>query len=271
MSTNSITISLGQFDVHWGDPDYNMARVQELLTEAAARESDVLVLPELWDTGFVLDRALELGSQNGEGRFAEMTLLAQEYGIHVIGSMLELGYVQGTSRPAYNSAVWFGADGATPGMYRKVHLFRPFEEDKYLLPGGLPHWINLQWGLAGIAICYDLRFPELFRTYSLAGVSMVFLPAQWPIARLEHWQTLLRARAIENQMVVVACNRVGHSDGHDFAGHSAIIDAWGNTLVEAGEEEEIVTATVDLDHVQEVRERFPVFEDRRPDAYDMNC
>lgn len=262
-----ITISLGQFDVRWGDPDTNVERVSELAAEAAQRGSDVLVLPELWDSGFTLDRVMELGTQSNEGRFSEVQALAQHYNIHIIGSMLELGYLQGTSRPAYNSAYWFAPDGTVPGFYRKIHLFRPFDEDKYLLPGGAPHWIGLPWGKTGVAICYDLRFPELFRSYATAGVQIVFIPAQWPLRRLSHWQTLLRARAIENQMVVVACNRVGTTNNDEFGGHSTVIDAWGDVLAEGGEYEDMITVQVDLDHVAAVREKFPVLADRRPDAY----
>src|SRR5688572_27579109 len=121
-----ITISLGQFDVRWGEPDTNFQRVHELAAAAAERGSDVLVLPELWDTGFALDRAHELGTQSGEGRFSDVHALAQQYNLHIVGSMLELGYPQGASRPAYNCAVWFAPDGSIPGFYRKLHLFRPF-------------------------------------------------------------------------------------------------------------------------------------------------
>jgi len=266
--TNILTISLGQINVRWGDPDSNMTRMRECIEEAARRGSDVLVMPELWDTGYALDRAQDLATMNGEGRFAEVAALAQEHGIHVVGSMLELGYQQGTSRPSYNTAAWFSPEGAVAGIYRKIHLFRPFQEDQYLLPGGAPHWLELPWGLTALAICYDLRFPELFRSYRQAGVNIVFIPAEWPLRRLAHWQTLLRARAIENQTVIVACNSAGDSNGNEMAGHSAIYDAWGETVVEGGTHEDIITATVDLSHVAEIRQNFPIFEDRRPDVYD---
>ncbi len=268
--TDSLTISLGQFDTRWGQPDHNMARVREWVAEAAQRGSDVVVFPELWDTGFVLDRAVELGTGATEGRFAEVAELAQEHAIHIVGSMLELGHPQGTSRPAYNTAMWFSPDGASPGSYRKMHLFRPYDEDKYLLPGISPHWLNLPWGMSSIGICYDLRFPELFRSYAVAGCWMCFLPAQWPYPREMHWLTLLRARAIENQMIIVACNRVGQEGDQVFCGRSTIIDAWGETVIEGGDQEELLTATVDLAHVNYVRENWPVFEDRRPDAYDID-
>ncbi len=262
-----LTISLGQMDVRWGDPEANLSQVRSWTAEAARRGSQMVVFPELWDTGYALDRAVELGSDLGGGRFAIVSALAREYGLHIVGSLLELGHAEGTTRPAYNTAVWFGPDGRALGSYRKVHLFRGLQEDRYLLPGGVPHWIAHSWGAAGMAICYDLRFPELFRVYALGGVTLTVIPAQWPLARIEHWRTLLRARAIENQMVIVACNRVGISEDIPFGGHSAVIDAWGVPLVEAGEDEDLLTVTVDLAHTGEVRRALPVFEDRRPDIY----
>ena len=123
------------------------------------------------------------------------------------------------------------------------------------------------WGPAGGAICYDLRFPELFRRYALDGALFCLLPSEWPHPRLAHWRTLLRARAIENQMFVVACNRVVETGDNRFFGHSAVIDPWGETLVEGDESEVLLFATLDTALVADVRQRIPVFADRRPAAY----
>jgi omega-amidase len=120
---------------------------------------------------------------------------------------------------------------------------------------------------SGLAICYDLRFPEQFRAYALAGASVVFVPSEWPHPRLAHWRTLLRARAIENQFFVVACNRVGESKGTQFFGHSTIVDPWGELIVEGGEQEILLTAPIDTGLVAEIRERIPIFADRRPEVY----
>ncbi|MFB0545355.1 MAG: nitrilase-related carbon-nitrogen hydrolase, partial [Anaerolineae bacterium] len=111
------------------------------------------------------------------------------------------------------------------------------------------------------------RFPELFRKYALAGARIIFIPAGWPHPRLEHWRTLLRARAIENQMFVVACNHVGSCKDLQFFGHSAIYDPWGDLVVEAGELETLLTAQIDLALVEQVRERMKVFADRQPELY----
>ena len=141
------------------------------------------------------------------------------------------------------------------------------DEHKYLSPGHHPTIVDTSWGKMGLAICYDLRFPELFRVYALAGAKIVFLPAEWPHPRLNHWQILLRARAIENQMYVVACNRVGTSKDTHFCGHSCIIDPWGEVVAEIGEDDGILTAEIGINKVDEVRSSIPIFADRRPEIY----
>ncbi|HBI05283.1 MAG TPA: carbon-nitrogen hydrolase, partial [Paenibacillaceae bacterium] len=114
---------------------------------------------------------------------------------------------------------------------------------------------------------YDIRFPELARSYALDGAGILVNSAEWPHPRLNHWRTLMQARAIENQMYVVACNRVGISGKTEFCGHSMVIDPWGEILVEGGEEEAILIAEIDLTLIEEVRGKIPVFADRRPDLY----
>ncbi|MCS7040082.1 MAG: carbon-nitrogen family hydrolase, partial [Caldilineales bacterium] len=122
----------------------------------------------------------------------------------------------------------------------------------------------------GLAICYDLRFPELFRLYALAGAQLILIPSEWPHPRLAHWRTLLRARAIENQCFVAAVNRVGSDRANTFCGHSALIDPWGETVVEADDASvQLLTATVDFALVDDVRRRIPALADRRPECYTL--
>ena len=118
-----------------------------------------------------------------------------------------------------------------------------------------------------MTICYDLRFPELFRRYALDHARIILVPAEWPHPRREHWRTLLRARAIENQCFIAACNRVGTTGANTFFGASAVIDPWGEALMEGGEAAMLLTVTVDLGLVDTVRQRIPVFADRRADLY----
>ena len=262
-TTMNLTISIGQMAVRAGDPAHNLACVADWIGEAARRGSDLVVFPELWDTGYALDRAAELGTETTAGRFVRLAELAREHRIHVIGSMLE----HTASGESFNSAVWFSPDGPLDGIYRKTHLFRLMAEDRYLEPGDTPVIHNLPWGKTGVAICYDLRFPELFRQYALNGAVLTIIPAEWPSVRIEHWRTLLRARAIENQMIVVGCNRVGADGEQPFGGHSVVLDAWGHPLIEGGDQPALLTTQIDIGSVSQVRSQIPVFEDRRPDLY----
>ena len=141
-------------------------------------------------------------------------------------------------------------------------------EDRYLTAGDTSVLANTPWGKTGLAICYDLRFPELFRTYALSGGSLVVLSAEWPLKRISHWETLLRARAIENQIFFAAANCVGMSANETFGGTSMVISPWGEIVGKANShDEQIITTEVDLDEVQRVQKSIPVLTDRRPNVY----
>jgi omega-amidase len=258
-----LNISIGQMDVRLGEPAVNMETVKKMTVEASRRGSDIVVFPELWSTGYDLENGARYATSTADGIFAAVGQLAEDLHIAILGSCLsDLG-----EGGIGNTAVYFDNHGQNLGEYSKTHLFRLMDEDQYLAAGNQKTMVETQWGMMGLAICYDLRFPELFRAYALAGTQLVFLPSEWPHPRLKHWQTLLRARAIENQMFIVACNRVGHSKNTDFFGHSVIVDPWGEAIIEGGEKEMLLTATIELDQVNEVRTKIPIFKDRRPDVY----
>jgi omega-amidase len=256
------TISLAQMDIALGQSQVNLAKVQELTAEAKRRGSDMVLFPELWSTGYDLENAGQHATGLDEGLFAELAALARENAVHICGSLLAL-----QDGRYHNTAALFSPAGERLGHYSKIHLFRLMEEDKYLAAGQATPVFDLPWGKSAIAICYDLRFPELFRRYALAGASIIFLPAEWPYPRLEHWRTLLQARAIENQLFIAACNRAGESKGKRFFGHSAIYDPWGGLVIEAGDDQVLLTASIDMALVEEVRQTIPVFADRRPELY----
>jgi predicted amidohydrolase len=154
--------------------------------------------------------------------------------------------------------------------YSKVHLFRLMDEQRYLAEGNSMCRFELDDVPCGTLICYDIGFPEMARSLTLKGCKVLFVPAQWPRPRIDHWKKLLQARAIENQMYVVACNRVGSEGDNEFPGHSMIIDPWGRTIDEMPEGNEgILFAEIDVDKVEELREAIPVFLDRRPLVYDV--
>jgi len=259
----TLTISLAQMQIFPGETDRNRENFRQMLDEAAERQSELVVFPELWSTGYVLEQAQQHASALGAGIFEEMSAAAAERGMALVGSVLEKDGADAT-----NSAAFFDADGALLGVYRKLHLFRLFDEHLYLQPGQTPLTLDLPWGKAGMAICYDLRFPELFRQYAIdAGAQLFIIPAEWPLARVQHWRALLIARAIENQCYVVACNAAGAAGETVMGGHSMIVDPWGEVLVEGGETPELLTAQIELALVPDVRGRIPIFEDVRRDVY----
>ncbi|NDJ85517.1 MAG: carbon-nitrogen family hydrolase [Chloroflexi bacterium] len=265
-----LRVSLAQFNVKKGNPRVNWSRVQQLVGEAQRQGGHLVVLPELWDIGYALDKGKELASSLGSGLFSQVMSLAQQHNLYILGSMLEKRGL-GIS----NTAALISPKRGVLGAYRKLHLFPLMDEHKWLTPGEAALTFDLPWGRTAVAICYDLRFPELFRRYAAEGTRLVIVPAQWPHPRLEHFRTLVRARAIENQMYVVAVNRVGgddfDEDAHQFAtefcGHSMVVDPWGNTVIELGEGEGVHTVDLDMEAVDQIRQEIPVLNDRRPEHY----
>ncbi|MCC6614760.1 MAG: carbon-nitrogen family hydrolase [Anaerolineae bacterium] len=245
-----------------GDIRKNIRTFEESALEAARRGSHLVLFPELWASGYALQNARELCDPLNSGTFAHVSTFAVQNKISIVGSLLEKRGMEVT-----NSATFFASNGKLLGVYRKIHLFRLMDEHKWLQPGAAPLLMDLPWGKTGIAICYDLRFPELFRRYAVEGAKVILLPAEWPIERVEHWRALLQARAIENQCYIVACNAAGVTGETTFGGHSMIVDPWGKIVVEGGENPMLLTAEIDLDMVDEIRSRIPVFQDRRADVY----
>ncbi len=256
-------LSLGQIHLELGETEKNFERVRAWTVEAARRGSALVVFPELWATAYDLENWPKHADTLGEGMFARLASLAREQRIAIASSLLEK-----KEGRAYNTFALYAASGELVGVYRKVHLVPMLDEPRWLAAGEALTLVEAEWGMTGLGICYDLRFAEMWRKYALGGARLFLLPAEWPARRAAHWQTLLRARAIENQVFVAACNRVGESKGEVFAGRSAVIDPWGDAVVEGGAENEVLlTAEIDLAKVDDIRQRIPVFRDRRPDLY----
>ncbi len=245
-----------------GQPEANLARARDLIAQAQEASADLVLLPELWLHGYDLERAGEWAAPLGQGGFAHMAALARESGLYVAGSLLEQ-HERGVS----NTAVLYAPDGALLGSYRKVHLFRLMQEHRYLIPGDHATLCPTPWGPVGLGICYDLRFPELFRAMALAGAVLFLVPAQWPVRRVDAWLLLAQARAVENELIVAACNRVGTDGQVTFPGRSRVVDPWGHVLVEGDEQERLLIAQADLHEVRKARRYLTVYEDRRPQAY----
>ncbi len=264
-----IKIALAQMAVAVGEPERNWATAQAMAAEAASQGAGLLMLPELWPTGYDLDRVEAHAAPLDQGAFAHMAELAHRHRLYVVGTALE---AHPAGRP-FNTAALYGPDGGRLGAYRKVHLWAPLGETEYMSAGDALPLFDLPWGRVALAICYDLRFPELWRRYALAGAELILIPAAWPARRIEHWRLLLRARAVENQLCVVGCNRAGGGvDIPDdrFGGHSAAVDPWARVLVEGDGEPGLFVAELDLNEVARSRRLFPFLRDRRPEVYHLD-
>ncbi len=256
-------ISLVQMDIVLGRPEENQNRVADHLDCTMAQESpDIVVLPEMWNTGYDLSRLEEIADR---GKLpAWLAELAEKYRVTLVAGSIAEKRDDGF----YNTSYVFSPEGKELSAYSKVHLFRLMEEEKYLQPGKRrAPLFSVGSAQAGSMICYDLRFPELSRAMALEGAQLLFVPAEWPHPRLNHWRLLNQARAVENQMIVIAVNRVGSDKNNTFCGHSMVVDPWGEILGETGEEETVLTVEVDPEEVDRVRNKIPVFEDRVPSCY----
>lgn len=232
------------------------ARVADLVREQ--RGADVVVLPELWPQGgFSYDRWEEQAQGLDGAVVRALQQAARDVAALVhMGSLVE----RDEAGRLFNTSVLLGADGAVLTTYRKVHLFGFGEgEPKLMTPGDGP---VVHDGL-GLATCYDLRFPEMFRALLDGGAEVVLMPAAWPARRVQHWRLLSLARAVENQSYVVACNTAGTHAGVQMGGGSLVVNPWGDVLAEAGTEEEVLVVDLDLELLRSTRESFPVLADRR--------
>lgn len=256
-------VSALQMHVETGDVRRNFETAWRLLEEGARRGSHLMVLPEMWSTGFAYPGLVGLARDAFPATVDLLVRAARRFDADVVGSIPE---VEGEK--VYNTLFWVEAGGAVTGTYRKVHLFAPMGEPEHVSPGdAIPVFASRKLGMCGGMICYDVRFPEVARRQALEGARLLAIPAQFPEPREEHWELLVRARALENQLVVVACNRVGDSGGLSFFGRSLIVGPDGRILAAGGRREEVVTADVDDGLVDRVRREFPAFTERRSDLY----
>jgi len=257
---NLIKAAAIQFNVKQGDVDANLAYVREALTRVAADGANLAVLPEMWSTGFSYKDLNELALRT-KGIVDELMELSKRLKLVIIGSMPEPN-----GDKVFNTVSVID-NGSLAGVYRKMHLFSLLGEERAFSGGDSWLCAETTLGKVGVIICYDLRFPELSRRLAVEGAQVICVPAQWPKPRQEHWRTLLRARAMENQLFIVACNACGIIGKLDFFGMSMIIDAKGELLAEAEECEREIVASLDMQAMADWRAQIPCFKDRKPDCY----
>jgi len=262
----------------YGDDEPVAARVARVADLVAAQGgADLVVLPELWGpTGFGY-RGWAAAAEPIDGpTVSAIANAARRAGVSVhAGSIIEqsgpgaVGAELGAQgRGRWNTSVLIGPDGGVRASYRKIHRFGFADGEPSLIEAG-EELVTADLETArgpvrlGLATCYDLRFPELFRALLDAGSQVFVIPAAWPAARVDHWTLLGRARAIENQCAVIQCNTAGTHARMAMGGHSQVISAVGEVLAEAGEEEEVLVVDLDVEAIGAWREKFPVLADRQ--------
>jgi predicted amidohydrolase len=249
-----------QINIQLGDIDTNVTRVREAVAAVAAQGVQLAVLPEVWSSGFAYRELNELAQRTPE-LVEEMGRLSAEYNMVLVGSLPE------PDGDKVCNTAYLMDKGKLVGKYRKIHLFSLMNEDRSFTGGD--RWLvaDTSVGRIGVFICYDLRFPELARRLALEGAEIIVVPGEWPKPREEHWRTLLRARAIENQLFVVAANCCGMTGKLDFFGMSMIIDPKGVVMAEGGYEPTAIVADLDFEDMYKWREQIPCFRDRKPQCY----
>ena len=253
-------IACCQLDTVWENKPANHAKVSALLDAADVPQNALVVLPEMFATGFSMNVAAvaETGARETTAFLSEM---ARARGVHVLAGLVTTN-ADGRGR---NEAVLFGPDGREQARYQKMHPFSFGGEAEHYAPGDHPVVANVEeWALAPF-VCYDLRFPEAFRSAARRGAELFVVIANWPQARVAHWVALLVARAIENQAYVVGVNRCGSDPKLDYPGRSLIIDPQGNVIADAGSGEGVLRATLDRDALLAWRRVFPALADIHPD------
>ena len=249
-------IALVQMDVAHGKPVENKKHVKEMLERALSEKPDVIVLPEMWNTGYDLKELDGLADKEGLDSQELLSHFARKHAVAIIGGSVAIE----KEGKFYNTTYVYNKSGDLINTYSKVHLFGLMTEDQYMSAGSNESVFELDGVTAASVICYDIRFPEWVRTQMAQGAKVLFVVAQWPEPRVQQWEILLKARAVEN--------RVGTGPDDVFSGHSMVIGPLGNVVLESKEHEEgIFTADINLEEVDKVRGQIPVFEDRRTDLY----
>jgi deaminated glutathione amidase len=255
------------------DKAANLEAADRLVAQAAATGADVVVLPEKWNAIGAPDELHAAAEPVGGESVEAMAGWARRHGVTLVGGSITERR-EGREKLS-NTSLVFDSDGHVVATYRKIHLFDVevggvvYRESEAEEPGDEPVVAPVEgWGL-GLTICYDVRFPELYRILALEGAELVTVPAHFttPTGK-DHWHVLLRARAIENQLYVAAAAQVGETlPGKPAYGRSLIVDPWGTVLAQAPDEQTVIAAELDRARVEDIRAKLPSLKNRQPDAY----
>jgi predicted amidohydrolase len=256
-----VRICSAQISSIWEEPAKTLEKAGMFIRHAAASGAALICFPEQFATGW--DPQPRKNIQDIHGRIvSSLQEYAKEYEIGILGSF----------RQAYdplpkNTAVVIGRDGRILSTYAKMHLFSSGHEDEGNTPGTDLGMFTLDSLACGVAICYDLRFPDLFRLYAQQGVQAVFVPSAWPHIRTRHWELFIQARALENQMYIIGVNTTGQTPIESYSGNSMTADPQGTIISRANEAEQLVFTDIDPAIIATIRRQFPVEKDRKDALY----
>lgn len=246
-------IALVQYNPVWEDKEANKKKILQLLKEV--KKVELIVFPEMTLTGFTMkSEKFAEGIQADSFRF--FSTICKEKSTHIFA-----GIIEKRSNRIYNTLIHIKPDGNLIKLYRKVHPFSYSTENEHYDAGTKPSMTKIRHWKIGLTICYDLRFPELFRKYGKKRNHLIINIANWPDTRIEHWRTLLKARAIENQCYVAGVNRVGDDPKLHYPGFSSVFDPMGKEIISVENEELVIGAELNKDYVREVREKYPFLND----------
>ena len=259
-----------QMDIRHCKKQTNIDHALSMAEEAVAKGAELIVLPEVFSTGFCYDNIEKNAECAPYPTIETLREFSKKHDCILIGSIIEATENVKTAtlhdQPYYNLGFCIES-GKLAGTYRKTH---PFGQEKSYFCGGdtiMPIRLEKSEITIGLEICYELRFPEVARKLSLAGADILVTIAEFPNPREHYWKTLAIARAIENQITHIACNRTGEDPYSTFFGGSMIIDAWGDVKAQASDEECTIMHNIDMREKDNIRKTIPVFDDRRPDLY----
>jgi omega-amidase len=261
---SKLTVSLIQMNVSLGQPEQNFSRIKKLADRDLNEATDLILLPEMWNTGYDFPNFSQLAGSTPI-LLKQLSTLAIQQSAAIGGTMLEQ-----EGGKFYNTFYLIDAAGKIISRYRKIHLFSLMNEPDFLSPGREIVVGRIKNIPVGLMTCYDLRFPELSRRLALNGARLLLISAQWPKQRAAHWKALLRARAIENQIFIVACNRIGQGTEQVFPGLSAVYNPWGEQILKTPRRQGVFSCQLDFDQLRTARESIDIFSDRRPDVYRAN-
>jgi len=240
-----------------------LLRVEKILEQTVAEEDQLqlIMLPEIWGTGFFNFDRYRLESESLEGEtYSRLAPWAEKLGSYLLAGSI----VERDANNYYNTSLLISPSGSLSGIYRKMHLFGYQSAESEILKAGSDLYVlKSKYGTWGFSTCYDLRFPELYRKMSDSAVDTIFVVAAWPLARLEHWLILNRSRALENLAFLVACNCAGGQGDRQYGGNSLVVSPWGDLLARGGLTEEQLIISIDPQETTRIRSTFPALQDRK--------